>query len=104
MDKRQRAKIVRNDLPQNIRRKLVLADKLSLTVSAMSKALDDPDMSEKAIQDVATLARAVERANEAYIDSKQGIEHSTTQGQDALKKAGAPRSSRGPTFRNELSS
>ena len=67
MDKRTRAKIVRNDLPKDVLRKLVLADKLSLKVSAMSKALDDPDMSEKAIQDAAKLAGAVERANEAYI-------------------------------------
>jgi len=67
MDKRKRAKIVRNDLPRDVLVKLVLADKLSLAVSAMSKALDDPDMSEKAIQDAATLAGAVERANEAYI-------------------------------------
>ena len=67
MDKRKRAKIVRNDLPRDVLVKLVLADKLSLTVSAMSKALDDPDMSEKAIKDAATLAGAVERANELYI-------------------------------------
>ena len=67
MDKRKRAKIVRTDLPTDILRRLVLADKLSLTVSAMSKALDDPDMSEKAIKDAATLAGAVERANELYI-------------------------------------
>ena len=43
MDKRKRAKIVRTDLPTDILRRLVLADKLSLTVSAMSKALDDPE-------------------------------------------------------------
>jgi len=67
MDKRKRTKIIRTDLPTDILRRLVLADKLSLTVSAMSKALDDPDMSEKAIKDAATLAGAVERANELYI-------------------------------------
>ena len=64
---RKRAKIVRNDLPRDVLVRLVLADKLSLAVSAMSKALDDPDMSEQAIQDAATIAGAVERANEAYI-------------------------------------
>jgi len=67
MDKRKRAKIIRNDLPRDVLVKLVLADKLSLAVSAMSKALDDPDMSEKAIQDAAIVAGAVEQANEAYI-------------------------------------
>ena len=67
MDKRKRAKIIRNDLPRDVLVKLVLADKLSLAVSALSKALYAPDMSEKAIKDAATLAGAVERANELYI-------------------------------------
>ena|SRR5215217_6604060 len=73
MDKRMRVKIVRNDLPKDVIRKLALADKLSLTVSAMSKALDDPDMSEKAVRDAIDLADAVERANEAYIGVGRGL-------------------------------
>jgi len=69
MDKRKRVKIVRHDLPKDVIRKLELADKLSLTVSAMSKALDDPDMSARAIGDAVDLSCALDRANAAYIET-----------------------------------
>ena len=73
MDKRMRVKIVRNDLPKDVIRKLALADKLSLAVSAMSNAFDEPDMSEKAVRDAIDLTDAVAPANEAYTGGGKGL-------------------------------